>query len=196
MNDEEPYDIHLKVLMLGDGGTGKTSLLLRYAESKFQQNLLSTIGIDFKVKHILVDGLRTKLQIWDTAGQERFRAITTSYFKGSHACMLVYDVTDRESFLNINTWTRQIRDHGDLNTNILLVANKCDDSVNRNVSTLEGQKLAGENNVTYLEVSAKTNFQVVEAFNIIAVETKRRLLGEAKDLKGINLKEKSNFGCC
>ena len=120
------------------------------------------------------------MQLWDTAGQERFRAITTSYFKGSHAVMLVYDCSDRETFENIGKWTRQIRDHGDLNTNIILIGNKADDDTLRVVSKEEGSKFAEDNNVTFLEVSALLNIGVNEAFERVALETKRRLLGEDK----------------
>ena len=176
----EVYDIHIKLLLLGDSGVGKTSLVLRYSEDTYNPSLVSTMGIDFKTKNIVVEDLRTKLQIWDTAGQERFRAITTSYFKGSHAVMLVYDCSDRETFENIGKWTRQIRDHGDLNTNIILIGNKADDDTLRVVSKEEGSKFAEDNNVTFLEVSALLNIGVNEAFERVALETKRRLLGEDK----------------
>ena len=197
MTDEEPFDIHIKVLMLGDSGTGKTSLLMRYVDNTFSPSLTSTLGIDFKIKHITVEDLRVKLQIWDTAGQERFRAITTSYFKGSNAVLLLYDVTDKKTFENINKWCRQIRELGDLNTNILLVGNKCDEKFNRVITTQEGQALAEEHKITFMEVSAKDNSAVNEAFQQIAVETKRRMLGEIRATNGINLNmKKEKTGCC
>jgi Ras-related protein Rab-8A len=196
---EQPYDIHIKILMLGDSGVGKTSLLLRYAQDEFSPTFISTIGIDFKVRNIIVDDLRAKLQIWDTAGQERFRAITTSYFKGSHAVLLLYDVTDRDSFTNIHKWARQIRDLGDLNTNIVLVGNKADDPDKRNVSEREGTELAKSLGLTWFEVSAKHNRNVSEAFMAVATETKRRLLGETRKAGGVALaggKGQSGGGCC
>jgi len=200
MHQDQPYDIHIKVLMLGDSGTGKTSLLLRYCDNTFSPSLTSTLGIDFKIKHITVEDLKTKLQIWDTAGQERFRAITTSYFKGSNAVMLVYSVTDRDTFDNINKWCRQIRELGDLNTNILLVGNKCDEKFNRVVSNQEAQEMAKKHNVTYMEVSAKEDKEgtsVEDAFTQITLETKRRMLGEIKTTNGINLSmKKEKAACC
>jgi small GTP-binding protein len=196
---EEPYDIHIKVLMLGDSGTGKTSLLLRYVDNTFKPTLTSTLGIDFKTKHVIVEDLRAKLQIWDTAGQERFRAITTSYFKGSNAVMLVFDVTDKQTFDNVNNWCRQIREKGDPNTSILLVGNKCDEKFNRVITKQEGQALAESHKITYMEVSAKNNGEGVdEAFSRIALETKRRMLGEmTSSTAGVKLTlDKPKLGCC
>ena len=108
-DDPSVYDMHIKLLMLGDTGVGKTCLLLRYAYDSFSPTFITTIGIDFKIKHILLDGLRVKLQIWDTAGQERFRTITVSYFKGAHGIILCYDVTDRDTFENVRHWIEQIK---------------------------------------------------------------------------------------
>lgn len=197
---DAPYDIHIKLLMLGDSGVGKTSLVLRYCEDTFNPSLLSTLGIDFKTKMIELEELITKLQVWDTAGQEKFRAITTSYFKGSHAVMLVYDCTDRDTFHNIGKWTRQIKDHGDLNTNIILVGNKADDETARVVSTEEGQTIAEEFNIAFVEVSAKLNIGVNEAFERVALETKRRLLGQDKvgqaSTVKLGVKNHSNKGSC
>mmetsp|Transcript_37835 Transcript_37835/g.118562 ORF Transcript_37835/g.118562 Transcript_37835/m.118562 type:complete len:125 (-) Transcript_37835:409-783(-) len=106
---QEDYDVHIKLLMLGDTGVGKTCLLLRYAYDSFSTTFITTIGIDFKIKYVTVDDRRVKLQVWDTAGQERFRTITVSYFKGAHGILLVYDVTDRETFDNTRHWMQQIR---------------------------------------------------------------------------------------
>ena len=101
---ENAFDFQLKFLMIGDSGVGKTCLLLRYAHDSFCPTFLSTIGIDFKIKNILLGGKRIKLQIWDTAGQERNRHITTSYFRGTQVLILVYDVTDRNTFNSLRIW--------------------------------------------------------------------------------------------
>ena len=103
------FDLQIKLLMIGDSGVGKTCLLLRYANDSFSPTFITTIGIDFKIKQIHLDGKDIKLQIWDTAGQERFRTITTSYFRGAQGILLVYDVTDRGSFENIRNWVSQIQ---------------------------------------------------------------------------------------
>jgi Ras-related protein Rab-8A len=103
------FDMQIKLLVIGDQCVGKTCLLLQYANQTFSPNFISTIGIDFKIKHIKLEGKKVKLQIWDTAGQERFRTITTSYFRGAQGIMLVFDVTDRKTFINIKNWMSQIQ---------------------------------------------------------------------------------------
>lgn len=159
--------------MLGDTGVGKTCLLLRYAEDEFSPRFITTIGIDFKLKMVNVDGTIVKLQIWDTAGQERFRTITVSYFKGAQAMMLVYDVTDRKSFDSISVWISQVNEYADEGVQLVLVGNKCEVAdEDREVSFQDGQDLAARVGCPFLEVSAKENINVEEAFQIIARETK------------------------
>jgi len=178
----EEFDLHLKLLMLGDTGVGKTCLLLRYAHDSFSSMYITTIGIDYKVKLIELEGMKVRLQIWDTAGQERFRTITVSYFKGAHGIMLVYDITDRESFSSITHWITQIKEHADASVNIVLVGNKCDKEDERAVSRQEGQDLADRCGVRFFECSAKESNGVTEAYLQIAKETKDRLLAqEAKN---------------
>ena len=155
-------------------GVGKTCLLLQYANQTFTPNFISTIGIDFKIKHCVIDGSKVKLQIWDTAGQERFRTITTSYFRGAQGIMLVYDVTDRKTYENIKSWVSQIKMHADSNVNQILVANKCD-LAERLVTYEEGEALAKQFGMKFVETSAKTNTNVEQAFIQIATEVKDRL---------------------
>ena len=108
-----PFDLQIKLLMIGDSAVGKTSLLLRYANDTFSSTFITTIGIDFKIKTVDLDGRRVKLQIWDTAGQEQFRTITRSYFRGAQGIVLVYDITDRRTFNSVRSWMAQITDHAD-----------------------------------------------------------------------------------
>ncbi|KAF5395755.1 Multiple EGF -domains 8 [Paragonimus heterotremus] len=102
------YDYLFKLLLIGDSGVGKTCLLFRFSEDDFNSTFIATIGIDFKIRTIDIEGKKIKLQIWDTAGQERFRTITTAYYRGAMGIMLVYDVTNVKSFKNINLWMRNI----------------------------------------------------------------------------------------
>ena len=102
------YDHLLKVLLIGDAGVGKSSLLLRYTEDKFDEALGSTIGVDFKVKTVEADGKRVKLTLWDTAGQERFRTLTSSYYRGAQGVVLVYDVTRRATFDDLQRWLEEV----------------------------------------------------------------------------------------
>ena len=136
----DDHDLYIKLLMLGDTGVGKTCLLLRYAYDSFSPTFITTIGIDFKIKHVTIDGLKCKLQIWDTAGQERFRTITISYFRGAQGILLCYDVTDRDTFENVRHWVSQIKKHADDDVGVIMVGNKCDKSELRMVSTEEGER--------------------------------------------------------
>ena len=108
-----PFDLQIKLLMIGDSAVGKTSLLLRYANDTFSSTFITTIGIDFKIKTVHLGGKKVKLQIWDTAGQEQFRTITRSYFRGAQGIVLVYDITDRRTFNSVRSWMAQITDHAD-----------------------------------------------------------------------------------
>jgi len=170
-----PFDLQIKLLMIGDSAVGKTSLLLRYANDTFSSTFITTIGIDFKIKTIDLDGKRVKLQIWDTAGQEQFRTITRSYFRGAQGIVLVYDITDRGTFNSVRSWMSQIADHADAQVNRVLIGNKCDHETARQVSTEEGNRLADEYGVKFFETSAKNDINVSECFTTIAREAKSRI---------------------
>jgi Ras-related protein Rab-8A len=170
------YDYLVKLLLIGDSGVGKSCLLLRFSDDSFTTSFITTIGIDFKIRTIELDGKRIKLQIWDTAGQERFRTITTAYYRGAMGILLVYDVTDESSFNNIRNWMRNIEQHAADNVNKILVGNKADmDESKRAVPTAKGQALADEYGVNFFETSAKTNLNVENVFFTIAREIKQRL---------------------
>jgi len=171
------FDMQIKLLTIGDSGVGKTCLLMRYTSDSFSPSAIYTIGIDFKVKNITVEGKKIKLQIWDTAGQERFRTITTSYFRGAQGIVLVYDVTDRTSFASIRNWVEQIKMHAQEGVNTILVGNKCDCPTQRMVSVEEGGNLAREfDNMPFFETSAKQNYNIDEMFLRIVTDVKNRLL--------------------
>jgi len=162
------HDYLLKVVMVGDSGVGKSSLLKRFASREFTGDYISTIGVDFEIKQLEIDGKMVKLQIWDTAGQERFQNITTSYYRGAHCIILVYDITQQETFDHIDKWHRQINDHSNSNVQILLVGNKSDLSDNRQVSYEAAEQMAHNMGVTVFEASAKDGTNVDQAFYHIA----------------------------
>mmetsp|Transcript_9567 Transcript_9567/g.16782 ORF Transcript_9567/g.16782 Transcript_9567/m.16782 type:complete len:217 (-) Transcript_9567:55-705(-) len=172
------FDMQIKLLMIGDSGVGKTCLLLRYANDSFSPTFITTIGIDFKIKTITLDEKVIKLQIWDTAGQERFRTITTSYFRGAQGILLVYDVTDRGSFENIQNWVGQIKNHAENNISKVLIGNKSDvDPSERAVTYEEGENLAKQYGIDHFyEASAKKDINVKKAFEAVAKHVKDRLM--------------------
>jgi len=191
------YDFLIKLLLIGDSGVGKSCLLLRFSDDSFTTSFITTIGIDFKIKTIEIDGKRIKLQIWDTAGQERFRTITTAYYRGAMGILLVYDVTDDASFQNIRNWIRNIEQHAADNVDKILVGNKCDMISEKVVETTRGSALAEETGIKFFETSAKSNTNVTEAFVAIATDIKKRLMdnpnnkNSTKDTSG---DEKSGSG--
>jgi len=164
-DDPNPILTSLKILIIGESGVGKSSLLLRFTDDQFDPELAATIGVDFKVKVIDIDGNRVKLQIWDTAGQERFRTLTPSYYRGGQGAILVYDVTSRESFQKVEDWLNELETFS-TNHDIkrILVGNKCDKEGERMVSREEGQKCARKYQMMFIESSAKTKEGVQTAF--------------------------------
>ncbi|XVF75635.1 hypothetical protein PTKIN_Ptkin13bG0203000 [Pterospermum kingtungense] len=159
------YDYSFKILLIGDSGVGKSSLLVTFI-SNFVHDLSPTIGVDFKIKMVTVGGKRLKLTIWDTAGQERFGTLTTSYYRGAHGIILVYDVTRRETFTNLSEiWAKEVELYSTYPECIkILVGNKVDKDSERAVTREEGMALAQEHKCSFLECSAKTRENVRQCF--------------------------------
>jgi Ras-related protein Rab-1A len=171
------YDYLFKVLIIGNSGVGKSCLLLRFAEDMFSDNYISTIGVDFKIRKIELEGKSIKLQIWDTAGQERFRTITKSYYRGSNGIIVVYDITDRESFDQVQHWMSEIDAHASADVCRLLVGNKADLKDRRAVKTDEGAALARQYGIPFLETSAKDASNVENMFMTMAGAMKKKAGG-------------------
>jgi small GTP-binding protein len=156
----------LKILTLGDSSVGKTCLLLRFAEDDFPKNTMPTIGIEYKTKMINHNNQAVKLQIWDTAGQERYhRILASTFYRRANGIVLVYDLTERSSFLNVESWMKQIRQKADPGIEIVLVGNKLDLVQERDFS--EGQKMADAFGIPFYAVSAKSGEGVTEAFRTL-----------------------------
>ncbi|KAJ1484727.1 ras family-domain-containing protein [Baffinella frigidus] len=201
------YDYLVKLLLIGDSGVGKSCLLLRFSDDSFTTSFITTIGIDFKIRTIEQEGKRLKLQIWDTAGQERFRTITTAYYRGAMGILLVYDVTDEQSFNNIRNWMRQIQQHASDTVNKVLIGNKCDMLDKKVIDTARGQALADEYGIKFYETSAKNNIDVDKAFTEMARDVMKRLQeqevvdgGAAKKVGTVEINGKApstgKKGCC
>ncbi|XP_075994160.1 ras-related protein Rab-18 [Genypterus blacodes] len=154
----------LKILIIGESGVGKSSLLLRFTDDTFDPEQSATIGVDFKVKTISVDGNKAKLAIWDTAGQERFRTLTPSYYRGAQGVILVYDVTRRETFAKLDNWLSELETYCTRNDLVkMLVGNKIDKE-NHELDRNEGLKFARKHSMLFIEASAKTKDGVQCAF--------------------------------
>ncbi|XP_011693098.1 PREDICTED: ras-related protein Rab-37 [Wasmannia auropunctata] len=164
-----------KTILLGDSGVGKTSLLVQFDTGRFQPgNFAATVGIGFTNKVVTVDDTPIKLQIWDTAGQERFRSVTHAYYRDAHALLLLYDVTNKTSYDNIRAWLSEIREHANEDVVIMLLGNKSDCGTERAVKREDGERLAQEYKVPFMETSAKTGLNVELAFLAVARELKAR----------------------
>ena len=173
-------DCVYKVLLLGDSTVGKTCVLLKYTDKIFQDTHMMTIGLDYRLKSMkLKNGLDVKLQIWDTAGQDRFRSITKNYYKGSNGIILIYDVTNKRTFENVKSWVSQIHEEISDKVVIYLIGNKIDMEEERKVSTKEGEDLANELGLPFLETSAKTGVNIDTIFNEI-VEKIHAVFGHIK----------------
>ncbi|XP_054007014.1 ras-related protein Rab-37-like isoform X1 [Hylaeus anthracinus] len=173
-----------KTILLGDSGVGKTSLLVQFDTGSFQPgNFAATVGIGFTNKVVVVDDTSVKLQIWDTAGQERFRSVTHAYYRDAHALLLLYDVTNKTSYDNIRAWLSEIREHANEDVVIMLLGNKSDCGQERIVKKEDGERLAQEYKVPFMETSAKTGLNVELAFLAVARELMARKSNDPDDTK-------------
>ena len=175
------YDYIFKLLAIGDSNSGKSALLLKYTDTKLNESFVPTIGVDFvikiflnnqkyflqKIKNIEIQGKSVKLQIWDTAGEERFKNIISSYYRGASGILLLYNITDRESFESLNSWLIDIEKNASKNVCKILVGTNCDLEDERKVTYQEGKEFATNNGMKFIEVSAKNNINVNEAFDIL-----------------------------
>uniref|UniRef100_A0A0M3IC72 small monomeric GTPase n=2 Tax=Ascaris TaxID=6251 RepID=A0A0M3IC72_ASCLU len=165
MSEEESAPITtLKILIIGESGVGKSSLMLRFVDDTFDPEISATIGVDFRVTSRTVDGNRVKLAIWDTAGQERFRTLTPSYYRGAQGVICVYDVTNRCSFERLDHWMNEVDTYSTKNNAIkMLVGNKID-KTSRVITREEGLQFAKRHRMLFIEASAKTREGVQCAF--------------------------------
>lgn len=168
------YDYLIKLLALGDSGVGKTTFLYRYTDNKFNRKFTTTVGIDFREKRVMYAGtgadgtternFRVHLQLWDTAGQERFRSLTTAFFRDAMGFLLMFDLTNQQSFLNIRNWMSQLQANAYCDSpDIVLVGTKADLRDMRNVHAGQAKDLADRYSIPYFETSAVTGVDVDKA---------------------------------
>lgn len=165
-------DYLFKVIVIGDSGTGKTSLLSMFALGEYRDKYISTIGVDFKLRTVVIDEKVVKIQIWDTAGQERFKTITTSYYKSARGILLVFDLTDMESFRNIVKWKEECNKYAYEKAVIILVGTKSDLYNKIEVKREDIDNYCNETNIKYFETSSKESIGVEETFMSLARQIK------------------------
>ncbi|KAL3884346.1 hypothetical protein ACJMK2_024493 [Sinanodonta woodiana] len=169
------YNYLFKLLLIGDAGVGKAGVLSRFSDDSHNDTLVTTVGVDFKVKTIDLDGKKVKLQMWDTAGQERFQTITTSYYRGAMGVMLVYDITNETSFENIKKWIKNVEEHASMDVVMILVGNNCEMDDRRQVCEDRGEQLATEHGMKFMEISHRCNINVKDAFFTLARDIKEKI---------------------
>ena len=210
--EDEEYDVLFKLVIIGDSGVGKTNILSRYLNDEFSLTSKATVGVEFGSTMVKKNGKLIKLQIWDTAGQERYKSITTSYYKGAKGAFVVYDITNKKTFKNIDKWILELKANGSEDILIILIGNKLDLEKNREVNTEEVKKKAEELDIPYFETSALNGSNIEHAFDVIVGEMFNRFGKEEiekkegkdkKNNKAVNIdvndknnNDKNKGGCC
>ena len=209
-------DLKLKLVLLGDSGVGKTNLISRYISNSFDENTRATIGVEFFCKNFRINKKRTiKVEIWDTAGQERYKAITSVYYKGAKGAFIVYDITSRKTFENVDKWIGEIKERTTDDVKLIIIGNKTDLNNEREVKSEEALIKYQDMDIPLIETSALEDTNVNEAFiNLIKIVYKdiarkeieeRKSISDNKISQGIDLKSideeeinenKDSFTCC
>ena len=202
----EEYEFIFKVLLLGNSNVGKSSLFLRFVDDIWNDTFVPTIGVDFKIKTFDIDEKKIKMQIWDTAGQERFKNIIASYYRGAHGILLIYDVTDKDSFKNLSNWLIEIEKNASKNVLKVLIGNKNDLEDKRVITYNQGKEFADTYGLKFIETSAKKNLNVNEAFETLGRElmqasedkriTKQRQNKKISVAKAQDVNTEKKDGCC
>ena len=193
--EKESYDFLFKLILIGDSSVGKSNILLKYLKGEFDQNSRATVGVEFGTKNIKIKNKKIKIQIWDTAGQERYRSITSAYYKGAKGAFIVYDITRKLTFDNIDKWVTDLKTNGDKNISIILIGNKSDLEDKREVEKEEGIKKSEEYKIAFLETSALNGDNIDKAFNELLEQIYQNVCSDTEEGdsaevdKGVNLND-------
>ena len=200
-------DFKFKVVIVGDTSVGKTNLVKRFINNSFSKETKATVGVEFMSQSYIIDNKIYKVELWDTAGQERYKAITAAYYKGAKGALIVYDVTSKETFDNVDKWHNDLTTKGSPNINIVIVGNKTDLKDKIVINTDMSQKKAQFLQVPFMETSALDASNVKEAFYLLIQKMYLSLINKSKEEKkpdnieeGVNInlekKEDEKKGCC
>ena len=168
--NEENYEVMFKVVLIGDMKVGKTNIVSRYIKNEFNKDSMSTIGVEFGSKELVIEGHNVKVQIWDTAGQEKYKSITNAYYKGAKGAFVVYDITNKNSFDNADNWLNNLRASTDKKCSIILIGNKSDLEDKREVSIEQGEEKAKNSEIAFMETSALSGDNIDKAFEMMINE--------------------------
>ena len=203
--ENKEYDLLFKLILIGDSYVGKSNILLKYLKNQFNENSKTTIGVEFGTKNIIINNKRIKIQIWDTAGQERYRSITSAYYKGAKGALIVYNITRKNTFDNIDKWIIDLKLNGDKNICIIILGNKSDLIDKREINKNDGIKKAEMYKTAFLETSALNGDNISKAFDElieqIVINNKNIFQDDNENEidKGVNLndeKNNNNKKCC
>ncbi len=206
METKKRYDHLVKLVMVGDAGIGKSSLLSKFTSGAFNQNYLTTVGVDLLFTTVEVEQKRVRFQLWDTAGAERFRSITASFYRGAHVIIVAFDVTNGDSYMSLPRWISEARRYKNSECDVILVATKADDDENRQVDSDHILALETTYGIPCVETSAKSSKNVNELFDIIAHDQMKKKEEERKGIEKAKSEKRkitltltrrfSSFACC
>lgn len=194
---DEDFDFLFKLVILGDSGVGKSNIITRYAKNEFNLESKATIGVEFHTKLISINDVKIKIQFWDTAGQERYRSITSAYYKGSHGILVVYDITNFDSFEHVSNWIQEIYKNVGNNIPILLVGNKSDLDYKRVIPIEKSLELANKYNLAFIEMSAMVGINIQSGieelvkniYDLYLQKNQNNIINMSKNIYDINNKK-------
>merc|ERR1712093_950078 len=179
--------VQFKLVLLGDSAVGKSSLVLRFVRGQFFEYQESTIGAAFLTQNVSLNDYTVKFEIWDTAGQERYHSLAPMYYRGAAAAVVVYDITNADSFARAKSWVKELQRQGSPNIVIALAGNKCDLASKRKVEAAEATEYAKDNGLFFMETSAKTALNVEELFKAIAKKLPKDPYKETSEKQGVSI---------
>ena len=168
--EDDGYDVLFKIILVGDASVGKTNIINKYIKNEFKEDFYATIGVEFSHKQFMVDNHKIKAQIWDTAGQERYKAITKAYYKGAKGAFIVYDITRKETFDDIDKWRNELISSCNKEVTIMLVGNKCDMEEKRETTKEQGEEKAKSFGFSFIETSALSGENLEKGFEMLIKE--------------------------